>query len=30
MGETKMTNYESLLLIEQMIGRAKREEKDSG
>jgi hypothetical protein len=30
MGETKMTNHESLLLIEQMIGRAKREEKDSG
>jgi hypothetical protein len=30
MVETKMTNHESLLLIEQMIGRAKREEKDSG
>lgn len=30
MSETKMTNNESLLLIEQMIGRAKREERDSG
>ena len=30
MKETKLTNNESLQIIEQMIGRAKQEEKDSG
>lgn len=30
MKETKLTNTESLQIIEQMIGRAKQEEKDSG